>query len=649
MKSFEIANKRKLYIESSGKNSCIMGFLGKGLEVWSYPVKLIRGLKATIFIEKVSEKFELVDFVQRIIIKPELTKIVYTHPLFTIEEIIFSPIDFQGSFLIYDIDSSVDLNIIFSFFPELNLMWPGSIGGQFSYWSNDINGFVVLEPKNNFSAIIRSSNARKYSQEGDHSFFDEPYGMSVHVKKGKSQKILSVVGGWIRYDDCKNLIKMENSLNEEIERAKNYYKSYLDNTVKIETPDEELNAFFEWAKISMLKGLVRNPILGEALTAGIGPSGKSTRPGFDWFFAGDMAINSFGMLGYNDTESVRKSLEFYIDYQSEDGRIPHEISQSAGWINWFEDYKGFAYLHADTTAWYLLAFANYVLETSDINFAERLKEKVIRAYRFYEKVSDADGMILNQRAGLGALEIGEFRKPKYDIYTNGIYAAALEKLSLIMEKMGEDYLAEEMKEKFKRIRKKLEDFWYDEGGFYCLSINDRDQLLKLLTPWPAFPIAFNVLNKIRSRSYIDKLKSSSIFTPWGVRSVEKGKFYDPLNYNFGSVWYFFNGYISQAAFGLNDPIFGWQIIKAAIRAFFEECTTHMPELFSGDRFAPVTTAVPIIKGLFGIEKDAFNSTITIKPQLPVNWHFFKITNLKFNDVTLNIHFNKEKKQKFHRF
>jgi len=57
----------------------------------------------------------------------------------------------------------------------------------------------------------------------------------------------------------------------------------------------------------------------------------------------------------------------------------------------------------------------------------------------------------------------------------------------------------------------------------------------------------------------------------------------------------------------------------------------------------------IIKGLFGIEKDAFNSTITIKPQLPVNWHFFKITNLKFNDVTLNIHFNKEKKQKFHRF
>ncbi|MCD6545643.1 MAG: hypothetical protein J7K69_03180 [Thermotogae bacterium] len=650
---FESSLKYKRYIESSGKKSCIMGYLNKGFEVWSYPVKLLRDLKRHIFVNETNEKFELVELVHDIVIKPECTEIVYVHPLFKIKETVFAPINFQAAFLIYDIDSSTDFEIIFSFFPELNLMWPGAIGGQFSYWADELSGFVISEPTDKFSAIIRVEGALKYSYEGDHSFSDIPYSILLNVSKGENRKILNVVGGVSSRKECKKLLSFEENIESEMKKARDYYQSYLSNTLSIKTPDEELNKFFEWAKISMLKGVVNNPILGEGLIAGVGPSGRSTRPGFDWFFAGDMSINSLSITGYNDYQTVKRSLEFYAKYQNEDGRIPHEISQSAGLIEWFEKYGNFAYLHADTTAWYLLAFANYIFETGDFDFAEKMKKVLIKAYKFYDKSSDKNGMILNEKVGLGALEVGEFKKPKYDIYTNGIYLAALRKLLPIMKKLGEETISKEMENKIKKISEKIEDFWIDEKGLYALSVNTKGELLELLTPWAVFPIAFGLLNEEKAKIYIDKLKFSSIFTPWGVRSVERGEYYDPLNYNFGTVWYFINGFVSLAAFRLKDHVFGWQIIKAAIKAFWEEASTHLPEVFSGDKFVPLNTAVPhqlfsmgpimmsILKGILGIEKNTINSTLTFKPQLPIHWDYFELKNLEFNGTEIEVEFKRK--------
>ncbi|MDI3473383.1 MAG: hypothetical protein PWQ48_1664 [Thermotogaceae bacterium] len=653
MLKFETPISHRRYVESSGKRSCIMGYLGKGLEVWSYPVKILRNLKTNVFIRKTSERFELTEIVKNIIIKPEFVEIIYVHPLLTIEEILFSPLDFPGTFVIYQIDSFTDFEMIFSFFPELNLMWPGAIGGQYSYWSNELSGFIISEPTENFSAVIRVKEGHKNSYEGDHSFSDVPYSIHVNISKGKSEKIFSVVGGIFDRKSCENLLKLEENIETEIKKAEKHYKNFLSKTLSVETPDKELNEFFNWGKVSILKGMVINPVLGEGLTAGIGVSGRSTRPGFNWFFAGDFGINTLGILGYGDYEIIKKNLEFYIKYQRDDGRIPHEISQSAGLIDWFDKYGNFAYLHADTTAWYLLAFAMYVIESGDFEFAEKMKEKIIKAYRFYDGFFDESGMILNQKAGLGALEVGEFKRPKYDIYTNGIYLAALKKLIPVMAELKEEKLAEEMQKKVEKISQKIEDLWINDKNYYSLSVSSEGKLLDLLTPWPAFPISLGLLNRKRAKIHIKKLKSSSIFTPWGVRSVEKGKNYDPLNYNFGSVWYFINGFVSLAAYNLEDSIFGWQLIKAAIRAFFEEGSTHLQEVYSGDRFVPLNTAVAhqlfaigpvlmaILRGTFGIEKDCITSTLTFRPQIPAHWNYFKLKNIEFNDTKINIEFERK--------
>lgn len=648
--------KPKLYLESVGKRACTMGYLRQGLEVWSWPVKILSDFKAHAWIDKTLEMIQLDQFATEVIFKPESVVVVYAHPLFRIEQIIFTPIDLPASFLIYKFNSFVDLDLIFSFKPELNLMWPGSIGGQYCHWWDEINGFLMSEPTDTFSAIVRAPGAARFSKEGDHAFAESSYTFKVHVEAGQRELPVSVIGGMLDRKSCRELLNMEGQIDQEMRKAEAYYREYINDTLSLETPDDELNEFFMWAKLSILKGLVRNPLLGEALVAGIGPSGKSTRPGFAWFFAADASINSLAMATYGDLETVRRTLEFYASYQSLEGRIPHELSQSHGLIDWFGKYKGFAYLHADTTAWFLLACAYYVTVSGDIDFLTRMKDRILKAVEFYEHLCDETGMVENLKAGLGALEISEFRRPKYEIYTNGIYVACLEALKRVFSRMKDEATCEKLEVKVCKVKKSMEKFFWNESeSSYFLSMNAAGELFRYLTPWPSFPIAFRVLDENRSKRFMQKLLNSSVMTRWGARSIEVCEHYDPINYNLGSVWYFINGFVAKAALETDQSIHGWQIIKAAVKAFFEEGSTHLSELFSGDVFVPVTTAVPhqlfsigpvlwsLLTGVFGLEIDGFENVLRIRPRVPVHWTHFVIDKLKVGKARLRIEYRRKGK------
>ena len=94
-----------------------------------------------------------------------------------------------------------------------------------------------------------------------------------------------------------------------------------------------------WAKVGIDKGIATNPSPGPGLVAGFRTSGDSERPGFAWFFGRDslwtaLAINL--LLGF--AAIVGTALDFLKKFQREDGKIPHEISQSAALIPWFKEY-----------------------------------------------------------------------------------------------------------------------------------------------------------------------------------------------------------------------------------------------------------------------------------------------------------------------
>ena len=644
-----------LYLESAGKKACSMGYHGKGLEFWSYPMKLISDFRETLVLPEKKIRFDMDDYAHLVEIFPHATIIHVAHPLFTIEKEIFTPIESPGCFIRYRIDSSTPLQIVFSFLPALTLMWPGSIGGQDCYWFEEAQGFILAEPTRSYSGLIRMEGALLDSKMGDHAFSDESYRMVVNLSKGNHQKTLCVWGLMGAHQEClKQSLREESLYEHSFERAKTYYEEYLIRTVQLETPNAELNRFFSWAKLSLLKGEVDNPILGKGLVAGIGPSGRSARPGFDWYFAGDMSMNALGMVGYNDFSTIRTSLLFFARYQKEDGRIPHEISQSAPLIDWFGRYSGFAYLHADTTAYYLLALATYVIESDDTSILSELESVIEKALSFCICMSEeTTGMILNQKAGLGALEIGPHRKPKYDIYTNSIWAAALVHLSQMYRSLDIIEKADLLEQRHEKVCRSMEGFWWEEGNRYCLSIMPDQKQLPLLMAMAFFPISFGLLNLDRAKRFLKLAKESSLWVPWGVRSIEEGPEYDPIHYNFGSVWYFFNGFFSRAAYNLGEHSLGYSIIHAAVQAFFHENTTHMPELFSGDRFAAVSTAVPhqlfsvgpvmwaILTGMLGIQRNALLKRLVFMPQFPLRWDRLSIKNLRFGTNQIHIRYQRK--------
>jgi len=648
----KISARKGLYLESAGKGCLINGYLGKGVEIWSYPLKIIRNYKASLYLPEKYENIDIEDYAYSVDIYPEKTVINYSHPLFSINEILFSPINKKTSFIIYKISSSTKLDLIIEFIPELNLMWPGSIGGQYCSWSEGNRGYIIGEPAGEFSAIIRSKNAKKYSKEGDHAFSDNPNKFYIENSTAENEIVISVTGVLGNRDKCTETnSRDEKTCRSLIKESKEYYENFMKESVELHTPDPEINGLFEWGKISIKKGIVNNPLLGEGLIAGIAPSGKSTRPGFDWFFAGDMAINTSGILSFGDYELIKNSLKFYSKYQTEDGRIPHEISQSAGLIDWFGKYKGFAYLHADTTAYFILALCLYILETGDIEFAKDMKTSLVKAYEFYKPFCDDNGLILNAKAGLGALEISEFRKPKYDIYTSGIWHAALEKMKTVLELLEDSSILNEVRERTEQLSESMDLFWSEKDQMYCMSINEKNEKLNLVTPWPFFPIAFNTLDEEKSRKTLRKLMESSAVTSWGIRSVEDGKYYDPINYNFGAIWYFFNGYIAYSAYNTGEAEFGKNILQAASKAFKFVETTHMPELFSGDRLCSATTAVDhqlfcvaplimaLVRGAFGMEIE--KGKIKINPKLPLSWGKSEMKNLKIGDKKYSLIFSRK--------
>ncbi len=658
VKKWTTTPRSGLYLENAGKRSCAMGYFGKGLEFWSYPLKLIRAFAETIQLPEKKVILEADEVAHLVEIKPQDLTTKYSHALFSITRRIFSPIEKPGSHVIYEIETSTPLRLIVKFLPELNLMWPGAIGGQDCFWYEKGKGFCLYEPTKSFSGLIRLPGARVYSGTGDHAFSDEPYRMAIDIPVGHTRKVLSVFGIAGTLDEClRQTIDSEANIEKLCEESEDYYGSYIDKTVEIETPDDRLNNFFTWAKISMLKGVVSNQFLGEGLVAGIGPSGRSTRPGFDWFFAGDMSMNSLGFSSFGDFTTVRDSLVFYGKYQKDDGRIPHEISQSAPLIDWFNRFGGYAYLHADTTAYYLLALANYVLESSDTEILNELSETINRAIAFCEEMSEEEsGLIVNEKAGLGALEIGKYRKPKYDIYTSGIWAGALQELSTVFDLLGDAARATELALLRAKVSHSLERFWWEEGKRYCLSIQPDGTLVKLLTFSPFFPAAFEQLDKERTGIFLETAKRSSMMAPWGLRSVEKGDEYDPVNYNFGSVWYFFNGIASMAFYKAGDRFTGHRIINGAVSGFYNEDSTHMPELFSGDYFVPLSSAVPhqifslgtimwsIVSGMLGIRRNGLSMKLELNPQFPAVWNRVTVKNLALGANLLTLHFERNDRE-----
>ena len=70
------------------------------------------------------------------------------------------------------------------------------------------------------------------------------------------------------------------------------------------------------------------------LVAGFYSSGDSARPGFGWYFGRDTLYTLFAVNSYGDFHLTREALDFLMKRQRDDGKMPHEWSQTADLVDW---------------------------------------------------------------------------------------------------------------------------------------------------------------------------------------------------------------------------------------------------------------------------------------------------------------------------
>jgi glycogen debranching enzyme len=629
-----------VYLGGVGRRAAFFGEETGSFEAWGWPVKLLHDFQLAFKIPDYSEPIPGSTVAKRVIVRPELMTVVYSHATFTVEQHFLVPLDEPGIVILLDIDAAKPLEIEASFRTDLDLMWPAGIGGQYAYYDDAERRFVLSESRREYNAFVGSPFATAGSTHPAHATPDAPsvFRIAVDAARTRAEFLPIVIAGGIMPRDSlaalytRLLAGAEARYRERVAHA----DSIREALVSVETGDPELDLALEWAKVNLDEALVCNPDLGCGLVAGYGPSGRGRRPGFGWFFGGDASINSLGILPTGAFELVRAGLDFQRRYRRADGKMPHEVTQSAlrTRVDWFQEFP-YPYYHADTTPYWVVALWQYWLQSADTAFVRGSWDAVRDAYAWgLKNDSDGDLIVDNTAAGLGAVEVGAIGEGLHqDIYLAGVWVESLRATADLAAALGDTALAQEAGRNFERARTNLErEYYIRDAGLYAFGVLAGGKTNPAVTMWPATAMSFSLLDYARAQKHADALASHRLLSDWGSRMLDSDHpLFDPLEYNMGTVWGFLTGFASWGLYNYGHPHGGFAALWSVAQSTFYTALGRNPELQSGafrrtldttvphQFFATSMIPAPLFRGLLGLAADAPRGALSFAPNLPAHW------------------------------
>jgi hypothetical protein len=648
------------YFDKAGRRFAILGLESGTFEAWAYPLKLLRNFEFSFLLKNSTRPIPAKEIVRFIEVTPAATTLTYAYQSLTVKATFLTAIEDPGAVILLDIEATEPLTVVAGFLPVLEPMWPAGIGGQYAYWDDELKAYLISEPTRKNHAFVGSPAARGISYTPAHMLSDAPseFTITVDDPAAVQGKLIPVVlaGGKGKREDVRAVYeKMAADPRAIYLEALQHYNNLKLQTLRVQTPIQNLSLALEWSKVSYDSLQVDNPELGRGLVAGLGLSASGGRPGFGWFFGTDAYLNSLSLLSYGAFEAAREALAFTQKWQREDGKMAHELSQAAGYIDWFKDYP-YGYIHGDTTPYYIAAMEEYLLRSGDLDFIRQSWPSLKRAFEWCRTTdADGDGLMDNSKAGLGALEFGSLTGIQTDIYLAAVWIQAARSMERLAGEMGEKKLAADAAAARQAALASFEaKFWDQEKGQYSYAFNDKGEQVKELTPWCAVPLMWGAGRPERAAWTLEKMNSSDLATPWGIRILtRKSPLYEPLNYNYGAVWPFLTGYTATALFEHGQGLQGYGLILANARHLFDNSLGSSTELFSGGLYVWPQEAVPhqgfstggfvlpLVRGLLGLSGDAVKKEITFSPRFPADWPEVTIGKYRLGEETFDFHYKRD--------
>ncbi|MGA9527352.1 MAG: amylo-alpha-1,6-glucosidase [Terriglobales bacterium] len=639
------------FVSALGRRAGIWGNEQGTLEAWVYPFKILSNFHLQFLVDGAVVPAETQ--ARTLIVHPESATIVYAGDNFSVRETLFVPVDEPGAIIALEVDTTKPLEIKAVFERDFQLQWPASLGDASQEWDPSLRAFHFADDAGKYDAVVGSPSASKTSEEYSTNYFisrQDSFLLGPTAKGTETKFIViaaSSTGKGPLTSTYEHLSKDYASLLSE---SAAYYRDYLAHTVSVHLPDAQLEVAYDWARVSMLQGVAENPFLGKGLLAGFDTSRGDYRPGFAWFFGRDSAWTSLALNAEGDFSDARSALEFLSKYQRADGKIPHEVSQSASFIDWFK--TQWAFSSADATPLFIIAADDYVTRSGDIEFARGRWDSLWKAYGFLQSTFSSQGLAQNAGVGHGWIEGGPLYPVQIELYQASLGVEAAKALSHLAHLSGKEDVASELTQAFNRQNPLLDKtFWSPEKEFYAYALDSNGQRQDRASVLAAVPMWFGQLKDEHAQKMIETLAGFDHQADWGMRIMSShDPNYDPGGYHFGTVWPLFTGWASIGEYRYHRPLPAYSNLRANALLALDGSLGHVTEVLSGNYYQTLATGSPhqiwsaamvvnpLLSGLLGLSADAATCHLTFAPHAPADWNSFSVENIQLGSEILNLNY-----------
>jgi GH15 family glucan-1,4-alpha-glucosidase len=642
------------FLPVTGQRAALFGDEQGRMEAWVYPLKLLRDFHVVFHVD--GQAIPAESLARSLQVHPESATIRFSGDNFTVHETFFVPVQESGGLVFFDVQTERPLEIEIDFQGAFQLEWPGALGDAFEELASDGRSFQFGEESHRFAGLIGSPTAVDAHSAYETNYYQRQ-GSSFRLgvtSKGNDTKIVAFAAstqGW--EDAARTYHKLISSWPDLLQQSSAYYRQYLDATVALDLPDAQLQQAYDWARISVIQGLVSNPQLGTGLIAGYRTSGSGQRPGFAWFFGRDALWTSFALDAEGDTATTRTALSFISKFQRDDGKIPHEISQAAGYINWFKDFP-YAYASADATPLYIIAMNDYLLHSGDSAFVKEQWPSIWKAYQFLRSTWDAQGFPRNEGVGHGWVEGGPLLPVKTELYQTALGTEALHALANLAHITGQQESTADLDQLFAQQKSKMNDsFWLPDKARFAFALDLDNRPVDELSVLATVPMWFAMLDQNKANTTVTQLAAHEHQTDWGMRIISSASpKFNGQGYHFGSVWPLFTGWAAVGEYRYHRVHPAYENLRSNALLALGGSLGHVTEVLSGTSFEQLSTSSPhqiwsaamvispLLRGLFGLEKDALARTLTFSPHPPADWSSFAVRNVAIGATHVDLRYSR---------
>ena len=625
-------------------------------EAWVYPLKILRNFHLIFHAE--GHAMEAAPLARTIIARPESTTIIYAADTFSVRETLLAPIDKAGVLILLDIHSSAPMEVEARFERDFQLEWPAVLADPEMNWIPRLNGFAFACERPGYTAIVGSPTAALTESEYATNYTSSRVngfrlGQSA---RGDSHRVIAVAAS------LHSAVEAEATYREMIAQADGTaakttaaLNDNLRTTVGLELPDRELQQAYDWARVSLMQSMVRNPQLPEGMIAGYRFAADDRRPGFNWFFGRDALWTAFAWDAEGDFRSTRAALEFLGHYQRADGKIPHEIPQSAALIAPLNT-NPFSYASADATPLYLIALDDYLTHSGDVEFVRSQRAVMERTLSYLRSTFDEHHLAKDEGSGHGWVEGGPLYPVRMELYQAGLGVEATRCAARLEQALGNTQQGEELRKEAAQAAEQLEPaFWMESAQHYAFALDLQGKQVDAPSVEATVPMWFDLLPAAHARKMLDELGQGAHQADWGMRIVSSADAnYDPGGYHNGSVWPLFTGWASVAEYRNHKDFAAYENLRANALLTFAGTPGRVTEVLSGDAMQELATTTshqtwssamviePLLLGMFGLRVDAQARTIALAPHLPADWSFATIRNIRLTDASVDMRFDQSK-------